>query len=158
MPGHDGVGELDHGVENVGPHRRIALERKRGDPEEAEVTGEADVDVGDEDHEVTGGVSGCGEDLDARGELRGAFDEVGDGTCPQLGEVVELFVERGHELLVPVDGHRFVERVARDRGAVDRSVRERLGAADVIDVRVGQDRASHRRSDRGDCGGERLPL
>ena len=67
VPGHDHVGELDHDVEHVGPHRGIALERERRHAEEAEVAGEADVAVGDEHEQVARGVARRGEQLDARG-------------------------------------------------------------------------------------------
>ena len=51
----------------------------------------------------------------ARRELRGAVDEVGDRPRAELGEVVELLVERGHELpCTPSIGIALVERVARD--------------------------------------------
>ena len=106
VPGHDHVGELDDDVEHVGPRRRVALERERRHAEEAEVAGEAHVGVGDEHEQVAGGVTRRGQHLDARRELRGAVDEVGDRARAELGEVVELLVERGHELLVPVDRHR----------------------------------------------------
>ncbi len=49
----------------------IALERERRHAEEAQVAGEAHVDVGDEHDEVAGGVTRRGKHLDARRELRG---------------------------------------------------------------------------------------
>jgi len=105
----DDLGHVGDGVEHVGPHGRVALERERGDPEEAEVAGEAHVDVGDDHHEVAARVPGGGEHLDPRRELRGAVDQVGDRSGPVLGEVVEPGLERGHERLVGVDRHVLVE-------------------------------------------------
>ena len=92
---------------------RIALERERRHAEEAEVAGEQHVDVGDEHHHVAVGVPVRGQQLDARRELRGVGDEVRDLAGAELGELVELLVERGHERLVGVDRHLAVEEVAR---------------------------------------------
>ena len=65
VTGHDRVRELGDRVEHVGPHRAVALERERRDPEEAEVAREQHVDVRDERHDVAVGVAGRGQHLDA---------------------------------------------------------------------------------------------
>ena len=57
VAGHDHVGEVGDHVERVGPHRGVTLERERCHAEEAEVAGEAHVDVGDEHDEVARGVA-----------------------------------------------------------------------------------------------------
>ena len=113
VAGNDRVGELADDVEHVGPRRRVALERERRHAEEAEVAGEQHVDVGDEHHHVAVGVAVGGQQLDARRELRGVGHEVRHRPGPDLGELVELLVERGHERLVRDDRHLAVEEVAR---------------------------------------------
>ena len=56
------------------------------------------------------------------------------------------------------DRHLAVEQLARLRRAEHRRHRERLRAADVIDVRVREHDAAHRPAELGDRVGERLPL
>src|SRR4051812_38012672 len=103
VSGHDDFGQLRNRVEYVGPHLRVALERERSDAKEAEITREQQVAVGDERHEVTFGVTGRRQHLDARRELRGIGDEMGHRPGADLREIVELALERGHERLVRVD-------------------------------------------------------
>ena len=90
VAGNDRVGELADDVEHVGPRRRVALERERRHAEEAEVAGEQHVGVGDEHHQVAGGVTVRRQQLDPRRELRGVGDEVRDRAGADLGELVEL--------------------------------------------------------------------
>ena len=128
VTGHDRVGELADHVEHVGPRGGIALERERRHAEEAEVAGEQHVDVGDEHHHVAVGVAVGGQQLDARRELGGVGHEVRDRPRPDLGELVELVVEGGHERLVGDERHLAVEEVAGLLRADHRRVRERASS------------------------------
>ncbi len=158
MAGHDHVGELGEHLERVGPGGGITLERERSHSEEAEVTGEEHVGIGDEHHEVTCGVTRRREDLDACRELRGGVDEVRHRSGAELVELVELVDERGHERLVRVERHRLVEQRARGRRAQDHRIAEQLRAADVVDVGMSEHDPLHRKVQLGDRGPERLPL
>ncbi len=145
-------------VEHLGPQRRVALERERCDAEEAEVAGEEDVGVGDEREEVARRVALGRHHLDARRQERAVGDEVGDGPRAHLREFVELRVERGHERLVRGDRHHAVEQLTRLRRSVHARVREAAGAADMVDVRVGEDDPANREAEAVDRGRERFPL
>ena len=158
MAGDDRVGEVDDRLQHVGPFGRVALERQRGDAEEAQVAREAHVGVGDEHDDVALGVAARRQNLRARGQRRGAVDQMRRGSGPELGEVVELLLERAHERLVRVDRHVLVEHRARLRRREHARVREGLRAADVVDVAVGEDDPAHRQVERLHCVGEGLPL
>jgi hypothetical protein len=127
-------------------------------PEEAQVTREQHVDIGDEDHHVAVGVTVGREQLDAGSELRGIGDQVRDRAGADLGEVVELGVERGHERLVRADRHLAVEQRARLRRPQHHGVRERTRAADMIDVRVREHEPAYRPIQPLNGVRERLPL
>ena len=100
----------------------------------------------------------AGMHLDPRREERAVGDEVRDRTGTQLGELVELCVERGHERLVRVERHRAVEQLTGLRRSVHARVGEAAGAADVIDVRVREQDAPHRPAERVHRVDEGLPL
>ena len=116
VPGDDHVGEVGDRVEHVGPRRRVALERERRDAEEAQVAGEA---ARRRRRRARSGRPRCGRSAGST-STRGVSCAAPVTRCvtaarAELGEVVELLVERGHERLVRVDGHRAVEHVARLR-------------------------------------------
>ena len=97
--------------------------KARGHAEEAEVAREAHVGVGDEHDHVAVGVAACRHY--PRRQRRRPVDQVRRRPCAELGEVVELVLERAHERLVRADGHVLVEHGAR-RGDEHAGVRERL--------------------------------
>ena len=57
VAGDDRVGEVDDRLEHVGPLGRVALEGERRHAEEAQVTREAHVGVGDEQNDIALGVA-----------------------------------------------------------------------------------------------------
>ena len=106
MPGDDRVGELDDASSTSAHVAGSPWNASGVTPKKQRSPAKQHVGVGDEHDDVAGGVPARGQHLDARRELRRVVDQVRDRAGPELGEVVELLLERGHERLVRVERHR----------------------------------------------------
>jgi len=87
VAGHERVGELDDGVEDVGPARDVGLEAERRHLEEAQVPGEAHVGVGHEDQQVAGTLvsKGNGAVVSTRAYLGVQVDPLNASKAAQYG-------------------------------------------------------------------------